>query len=103
MATNSPLELLVAALADFDQNGTREEKKSAIRPLERLAKKLEVRSLELQEQRWRLTAAESTRDRQTLLDLAEFTQFEDDIASWAREILNVKRQMRSLPCQTIKL
>src|SRR5882762_5134942 len=101
MAIKDPLEFLLAALQDFEDHADPTQKQDAIFLLHSLAKKLEVRSLELQEQRWLLTAAESTRDRQTLLDLAEFSQFEDEIASWAREILNVKRQMRSLPCQTI--
>jgi hypothetical protein len=98
-----PLDVLLAVLEDFDQHATRDEKKSAISALRRLSRKIEIQSLELQEQRWRLTAAECAGDKETLRDLAEFTQFEDAIASWAREILNVKRQMRSLPCQTIKL
>jgi hypothetical protein len=102
MATNSPFEVLVAALADFEEHGTREEKKSAILPLQREAKKLEIRSLELQVQRWMLTAAEIAGAKDTLRALAEFSQH-DEIREWAAEILNLKQQPRTLPNQTLQI
>jgi sensor domain CHASE-containing protein len=101
METKSSLEVLVAALADFEQSGTREEKKNAILPLQRLAKKLEVRSWELQEQRWRLTAAESVGDKETLRALHEFSE-DEVIREWSAEALHPNKA-RTLSYQTIRL
>ena len=89
MAIKNPLELLLATLTDFEQHASREEKKSAIIPLQTLAKKIKIRSLELLDQRLMLTQAESTRDRETLLALSRFSQHQE-IREWATEILNPK-------------
>lgn len=98
----TPLELLLASLATFEEHSDRAERKAAIRPLQRLAKKLEIQMLPLEEQRWRLTAAESAGDKQTLRDLLEHSQHEE-IQSWWGEILNLKRQPHTLPFQNIQL
>jgi hypothetical protein len=98
-----PLDTLLAVLADFEQNGTREEKKSAIAPLQRLAKKLEIQSLELHQQRLMLTIAEIAGDKETLQALRAHSQF-PEITEWCSEILlNAKRQPRTLPFQRIQL
>jgi hypothetical protein len=89
MATKTPLELVIEALADFEQHGTRDEKKSAVPVLRRLTRKTEIQLLELLDQRLMLTQAEGTRDRDTLRDLAEFSQHEE-IRTWSLEILNPK-------------
>ena len=104
MSIKSPIELLVAVLADFEEHATREEKKSAIAPLQRLAKKLEIQSLELQQQRLMLTAAESagTTGKEILRWLKEFSDHEE-IREWSAEILALKRQPRTLPFQRIQL
>ena len=102
MATNSPLELLLAALQVFEDQADPTQKKDAILPLQRFAKKLEVRSWELQEQRWRLTAAESAGDKETLRALGEFSQHEE-VRIWCAEIHNLRRQTRTLSYQTLQL
>jgi hypothetical protein len=85
----SPLERLLATLADFEQHATPAEKKAAILPLQRLSRKLEIRSLELLEQRLLLTRAEGSRDKITLRDLADFSQF-PEIVEWSFSILHPK-------------
>ena|ERR1700730_2734769 len=102
METKNPLERLVAALKDFGDQADREQKKAAIPFLARLAKKLQIQMLELQQQRLMLTAAESARDKETLRALEEFSQHEE-IRDWSAEILNLKRQPRTLPFQNIQL
>jgi len=96
MAIKSPLELLLATLADFEQHSDREEKKSAIPALQRLAKKLEIQLLPLLEQRLRLIAAEGAGDKETLRGLATFSQF-PEITEWAVEILNPKPRTPGYP------
>ena len=97
----TPLELLLATLADFEEHADRAERKATVPALKRLAKKLEIQSLELSEQRLRLTYAESIRDLETLRDLALSQHAE--IREWSAEILNLKRQPRTLPFQNIQL
>lgn len=101
METKSPVEILVAALSVFEERASREEKKDAIPALRRLSRKLEIQSLELLDQRLKLTHAEATRDRETLRDLSEFGH--EEIRIWAAEVLNVKRQPRTLALQNIHL
>jgi|ERR1700731_2851213 sensor domain CHASE-containing protein len=101
MANNDPLEILLAALRDFEDNADPTQKKSAVLLLQRLAKKLEVRSWELQEQRWRLTAAEISGDKETLRALHEFSE-DESIREWSAEVL-APNKARTLSYQTIRL
>ncbi len=97
-----PLDMLLAVLADFEEHGTRDEKKSAIPALRRLSRKLEIQSLELHQQRLMLTAAESASDKEKLSDLNRYSTF-PEIVEWSAEILNLKRQTRTLSYQTLQL
>ena len=101
METKNPSELLIAALADFEEHSDPTQKKDAILPLQRFAKQLEVRSWELQEQRWRLTAAESAGDKDTLRALQEHSQHEQ-IREWCAEVLGTSKT-RVLAYQTLQM
>jgi hypothetical protein len=89
MAIKTPLDLLTEALSDFEKYATRDEKKSAIPALQRHAKNLEIKNMELLQQRLLLTAAESKGDKQTIQELATYSQF-TEISEWASEILHPK-------------
>ena len=102
METKSPLEGLVVALADFEDHAAPVEKKDAILPLQRLAKKLEIQSLELHQQRLMLTAAEFAGDKATIRALGTHSSF-PEIIEWSAEILNAKLQPRTLTFQNIQL
>ena len=86
----------LSVLADFDSRADRSEKKDAILPLQRLAKKIEIQLLPLLEQRLRIMSAESTGDRETLRNLRDFSQHEE-IRNWAVEILNPKPPTSGYP------
>jgi len=84
-----PLEQLLAALDTFEKCASPADKKAAVAPLQQLSRMLEIRSMELLLQRLMLTAAEGSRDKTTLRDLAAYSQF-PEIVSWVNDILHPK-------------
>lgn len=102
MENKDPLALLHDALALFEESAAPSHKRDAVPFLRRLSRKYELQSLELFDQRLKLTHAESTLDREMLRDLAEFSQHEE-IRTWAAEVLNARRLVRTLPFQRIQL
>src|SRR5882672_4539203 len=102
MDSKSSLEVLVAALEDFEEHSAPGDKREAIAPLRRLSRKFEIQTTELVQQRQMVASAEVGRDLGTLRDLAEFSQH-DEIREWAAEISNLKRQPRTLPFQTLQI
>lgn len=86
------LNRLVEALADFEANAAPDEKKAAAVALRRLSRKLEIQTLDLVEQRLRLTWAESNNKRDELRELSELSQHEE-IREWAKASLSPRGPM----------
>jgi hypothetical protein len=80
------LTKLLEILAEFDASATIEEQRAALEPLQRLSKRLSIRTMTEIEQRTALVIAVTNIDRNELRAIAEHSQY-IDLVSWAKEAL----------------
>ena len=86
------LDNLLSALSDFEAQAVPSEKKAAAGVLRRLSRKFEIQTMDLVEQRLRLTWAESNNNRDELRELSELSQHAE-IREWAKAALSPRGPM----------